>query len=62
MARDWQLWGVTLRVEKHHGENARRWIGEQIARLTISNDNDGVAKCSVAERLEAQQGDDAECQ
>jgi hypothetical protein len=43
MTPDQELWGVALWVEKQHGAEGPRWIGEQAGRLALTNDADGVA-------------------
>jgi hypothetical protein len=53
MTRDQELWGVALWVEKQHGADGPRWIAEQVGRLALANDADGVAMWrAVAERFE----------
>jgi hypothetical protein len=43
---------MALWVEKHHGEQGRAFISEQIARLASAGEPDGVAMwCQVARRL-----------
>ena len=57
MTREQELWGITLWVEKHHGENGWFYIAQQQDRLLTENDLAGVAIWrQVGERLEVLQG------
>lgn len=54
MTREQELWGVALWVEKQHGANGPRFIAQQIGRLAIAGEDDGVAMWrGIAERFEA---------
>lgn len=60
MTREQELWGVALWVEKQHGPDGPRFIAEQIGRLTLAREAEGVAMWRrIAERFEALQRDDA---
>lgn len=53
LTRDQELWGVTLWVEKNHGENGPTFIAQQIERLALEGDEAGVAMWrTVAERFD----------
>ena len=43
---DWQheVWAEALWVEQHKGDDGPAFIGEQVARLALANDLDGVAR------------------
>jgi hypothetical protein len=54
MTRDQELWAMALWVEKHHGQQGRAFISDQIARLASAGEPDGVAMwCQVAQRLQS---------
>lgn len=56
MSRDKELWGMALWVEKHHGEDGRVFLGEQVGRLKRTGDQFGAATWNaVAARYEALQ-------
>ena len=43
MTREQELWGVALWVEKQHGADGPRFIAEQVGRLALANEPEGVA-------------------
>ncbi|WP_126177136.1 DUF6961 family protein [Tsuneonella rigui] len=43
MTRDQELWGVALWVEKTHGAAGSHHIAEQITRLAMEGDEQGIA-------------------
>jgi hypothetical protein len=52
VTRDQELWGVALWVEKQHGADGPRFIAEQVGRLVIAGEAEGVAMWrGVAERF-----------
>lgn len=56
MTRDQELWGIALWVEKHHGEDAADYIGQQIKRLAETGDEGGISMwLEVADRYDALQ-------
>ena len=40
--REQEIWGVALWVEKNHGERGREFIAEQIGRLALNGESDGI--------------------
>ena len=53
MTRDQELWGIALWVEKQHGPDGPRFIAEQVGRLAIAGEADGVTLWrGVAERFD----------
>lgn len=43
---DWphEIWAEALWVEQHKGDDGPRYIAEQVSRLALDNDLDGVAR------------------
>lgn len=43
---DWQheVWAEALWIEQHKGEDGPGFIAEQVARLALANDLDGVSR------------------
>lgn len=53
MTAEQELCGVALWVEKQHGPNGPRFIAEQVGRLALSGEAEGVAmRKAVASRLD----------
>ena len=53
MTRDQELWGVALWVEKTHGAAGPSHIAEQITRLAMEGDEQGIAMWrAVADRYD----------
>jgi hypothetical protein len=53
VTRDQELWGAALWVQKQDGADGPRFIAEQIGRLALAADTDGVAAWhEVAERYD----------
>ena len=54
MTRDQELWAIALWVEKQHGTDGPRFIAEQVGRLVLAGEDDGVSMWrGVAERFQA---------
>ena len=54
MTREQELWGVALWVEKQHGPDGGRFIAEQVGRLAIAGEAEGVSMWrAAAERFQA---------
>lgn len=54
MNRDKEIWAMALWVERHHGENGLRFIGQHIDRLKADGDLDReIFWWAVAEKLQS---------
>lgn len=54
MTREQEMWGVALWVEKRHGADGPRFIAEQVGRLALAGEAEGVAMWrGIAERFQA---------
>jgi len=53
LTRDQEIWGIALWVERKHGESGPEFIAEQIGRLSIEDDDEGISLWrEVAQRYE----------
>ena len=54
MIADREIWAAALQVERHHGDDAPKFIAERIGALAVAGDFEGVETWkAIAGRLDA---------
>lgn len=62
ITREQEIWGIALWVEKNHGQLGAKFIAEQIGRLAVSGEAEGIRLWTeVARRFDKLRPESTDC-